>query len=113
MAVRADAITSTLAHEIGHACDLEDLKFVLYDLVGESLVGAENWSGGPGTGYHSPDMKHRDLVKRVLMHYQAEPTITDIPLGSVVGTYAVWGGPETNTAPVTCGLNYMGRTPCH
>jgi hypothetical protein len=116
LAVRADAITSALAHEIGHACYLQDLKYALNDLVGEGLVGAQNWSGGTATGYHSPDMKHRDLVKCILMYYQAEPTITDIPLGSVVGAYAVWGGPETNTAPVTCGLDYMdsmGRTPCH
>ena len=118
LAVGADAIPSALAHEIGHACFLEDVKYALNDLVGENLVGANNWSGGTGTGYHSPDMKHRDFIKRILMYYQAEPTIADIPLGDVIGTYAFQQGhPETNTTPRHCGLDYMdfvvGRNPCH
>lgn len=116
MAVRASATASALAHEIGHACFLKDIKYALNDLVCEGLAGALNWSGGDGTGYHDPALKHQELAKRLIMYYQMLPTITDIPLGSVVGTYKVTGAPETNTAPVACGLDYMefmGRNPCH
>ena len=116
IAVRANAIASALAHEIGHACKLNDLKYELDNSVDEVLVGIPNWSGGAGTGYHAPGLKHQDLVKRILMYHQAEPTITDIPLGDVAGTYVSEGGGSPKTNAVICGLDYMddmGRNPCH
>ena len=52
-----------------------------------TLVPA-NWSGGSGTGYYPPGMKHYDLVERLLMYYTCAHTSEDqldIPYGNVMG----------------------------
>jgi hypothetical protein len=85
LAVKAGAPVSTLGHEIGHACGLDDiLKDRLGNtLVSEQLVGPDNWSGGNGTGYYPSGLKHADLVQRLLMYQYGSADKADIPLGNV------------------------------
>ena len=84
MAVRANAKLNTLAHEIGHACGLEDLYIAYYPcggLVSEDKVTPLNWSGGEGTGYYAPTLTYSDLTYRAIMNapYATIPR-ADLPL---------------------------------
>jgi len=113
IAMAANAHPSTLAHEIGHACGLRDIiNGPLQDLVREELVGADNWSGGSGTGYYPRDLKHMDLIKVLLMYqYQGDSERGDIPLGNVMGY-----DPYDYTFPyviksLPIGLKSMNRQP--
>ncbi|MCL2104670.1 MAG: hypothetical protein FWH21_06420, partial [Kiritimatiellaeota bacterium] len=113
LAVRADAPLSTLGHEIGHACKLKDIKGNRLGniVVSKDLVGEQNWSGGMGTGYYPSDLKHADLVKRLLM-CQGSESRGDIPLGYV------WAYPDDlsvqNPIPIAVGVNSMiTRNPFH
>jgi hypothetical protein len=102
---------NTLAHEIGHACGLKDITYLVFqDSVGIDLACSANWSGGDGTGYHDPGLKHAALVQRLLMYDTANPQKADIAVGSVKGT-----GPNLpDSFPVGVGLDAMGaRTPSH
>jgi len=75
---------STLGHEIGHACGLDDIKRkrLSNTLVSKNLVGEMNWSGGAGTGYYPSDLRHTDLISRLPM-CQGSENRGDIPLGYV------------------------------
>ena len=113
IAVAANARPFTLAHEIGHACRLDDIvNGPLQDLVREELVGADNWSGGSGTGYYPHGQKHMDLIKILLMYqYQKDDECVDIPLGNVMGY-----DPDDDTFPYviksrSVGLKSMNRQP--
>ena len=114
MAVRANAKLNTLAHEIGHACGLEDLYIAYYPcggLVSEDKVTPLNWSGGEGTGYYSPTRSYCDLTYRCLMD-AARPATTraDIPLDGIMMMQKSGGGPF----PISVGLCQMGnRQPEH
>jgi len=87
LAVTAGAPTYVLAHEIGHACGLTDIweGTLGNTLISEELVGWQNWSGGTGTGYYPQDLKHADLLKRLLMYRYTGDNRVDIPLGGVKG----------------------------
>jgi len=88
IALAAHAWDTTLMHEILHACGLEDITTRLLgtELVSEYLVGADNWSGGAGTGYYPSDLTHSNLVNRLVM-CQGSNERGDIPFGEVRG----WG----------------------
>ncbi|MGI6496726.1 MAG: hypothetical protein ACOX5G_11720 [Kiritimatiellia bacterium] len=111
MAVSADVPLTTLAHELGHACGLVDLyEFPPGDgLVSEDKVMPLNWSGGEGTGYHSPTLTYRDLTYRAIMNApHASIPRADLPLDVL----SVMGG--TNRLPISVGLNQMStREPEH
>ena len=110
------AKVSTLAHEIAHACGLEDIMDIYLGstLVNEWLVGWNNWSGGDGTGYYPRDLKHLDLINRVLMSGSNDRG--DIPLGSIRG-WSLWDNPgpgQSQNPPIKkVGLNSMNRNPQH
>ncbi|MEI7947666.1 MAG: hypothetical protein WCJ02_13280 [bacterium] len=78
---------NVLAHELGHACARSDIypndldtSPVCNDLVG----GDPNWSGGDGTGYHDPTLKHNDMIKRLLMRgWLTSEAFEDIPRSGV------------------------------
>jgi hypothetical protein len=114
MAVKSGAPLATLAHEIGHACGLNDLYIEYYPcdgLVSEDKVTPLNWSGGEGTGYYSPTLSYRDLTYRCLMD-AARPSVTrgDIPLDDIKMMLKGGGGPF----PISVGLGSMGeRKPKH
>ena len=114
MAVKSGAPLATLAHEIGHACGLNDLYIEYYPcdgLVSEDKVTPLNWSGGEGTGYYSPTLSYRDLTHRCLMD-AARPSVTrgDIPLDDIKMMLKGGGGPF----PISVGLGSMGeRKPKH
>ncbi|MCL2104773.1 MAG: hypothetical protein FWH21_06940 [Kiritimatiellaeota bacterium] len=111
LAVTAGAPVSTMGHEIGHACGLSDITInrLGNTLVNKDLVGEKNWSGGDGTGYYPRDLKHADLVSRLLM-CQGSESRGDIPLGAVRAYY----GQHPDPLPISVGVDSMGdRTPRH
>jgi len=80
-------------------------------LVSKKLVGEDNWSGGEGTGYYSSNLKHADLVKRLLMYGAATGTQCDIPLGNVE---AYLDDPYAQAPAMRAvGANAMNRNPRH
>ena len=80
-------------------------------LVSKKWVGEDNWSGGTGTGYYPSNLKHEDLIKRLLMYQFGNPDKADIPLGDV------WAYPDlqaTTESPKSVGVGSMRtRTPHH
>jgi len=106
-----DAESTTFAHEIGHACGLNDIQYKFtQDTINCDLVGESNWSGGDGTGYYEVDLKHTVLVQRLLMYYKEGPLKDDIAIGTVMGT----DKDLPNPYPVGVGLQSMNtRTPSH
>ena len=111
MAVKAGAELGTMAHELGHACGLKDLyKYTPGGgLVSEDKARPLNWSGGEGTGYHTPSLAYRDLTYRAIMN-APQPSVlrADIPLDCLTGLDG------TNRIPVSVGLNQMStREPSH
>ena len=114
IAVATNAPLCTLAHEIGHACGLDDIAHRgLANLVSPALLGWDNWSGGGGgTGYYPGDLKHYQLVERLLM-FQSIDTRGDIPLGDVVGCDPDDENIPPQMGPMPVGLNSMNREPRH
>ena len=113
LAVRANAPLSTLAHEIGHACNLEDIYLQDWDyLVSEGRADARNWSGGDGTGYYPPALMHSDLIQRLLMYGINNPGAIDIPLADLASP-VVWDSTIQEYRPIRTGLPQMNRNPRH
>jgi len=118
MVIKATEKDFVLAHEIGHACGLDDIAevFVGDALVSEDLVRSKNWSGGPGTGHYPKDLKHQDLIRRLLMYYSVirEDTAVSIPLEDVKGNMVRTGVP-VNSSPMirNVGVESMNRNPRH
>ncbi|NLL82662.1 MAG: hypothetical protein GX230_00270, partial [Lentisphaerae bacterium] len=111
LAVGANANINTLAHEIGHACGLLDIRYAHDgDAVSEDLSGMSNWSGGGGTGYHPPCLKHDELVRRLVMFYIGDEQKADIAVGCVKGTDPAL----PDSYPTYVGLDDMStRAPLH
>jgi hypothetical protein len=112
IAIRADAPSMAVAHEIGHACWLDDIPAESLDesLISEVMAGSLNWSGGSGTDYYNSSLTHRSLVRRLLMYGKDFDASIDIPLASVKSktTYS----PYIET-PFPVGLENMTRQPEH
>jgi hypothetical protein len=111
IAIKAAANLNTLAHEIGHACGLRDIR---YPFVGDSVSvdfsGTSNWSGGEDTGYHPPNLEHDELVRWLLMYYMGNAQKSDIAIGEIIGTNPDMQIPYL----IGVGLNDMGfREPRH
>jgi len=103
---------SVLAHEIGHACGLEDISVLgLNDAqVSQYLVGDDNWSGG----YYPTDLKHADLIRRLLMCQTVNTDNRgDIPLGSLRGFHPMNKNPSGSPPFRRVGHNYVTRNPKH
>ena len=116
--IAENAFPNTLAHEICHACGLEDISYLGGTdldgkLVSESLVENRNWSGGTGTGYYPASLLQKDLIKRLLMCVPADGTEMDIPIGPVKG----YGVPDKIGwdvfRPREIGTGMMNREPRH
>jgi len=114
LAITAKSGPYALAHEIGHACGLGDIFDTLLGdmLVSGYLIGNLNWSGGGGgTGYYPHNLKHVDLIRRLLMYYQQGYDSRDIPLGSVRAYEQVPLNPGLQ--PIKVGVDSMNRNPRH
>lgn len=82
-----DANARTLAHEIGHACGLDDIYAVSED-------GALVVSGPPSKermpndwGWYPPSVTQADLVRRLLMYGVRSDSKADLSFGDVYGAY--------------------------
>ena len=111
IALSAAVSSHVLAHEIGHACGWED---IIDDAQGDALVsldllGWDNWSNGDGTGYYPPDLRHNDLIPRLLMYYKMGAKSHDIPL---VGVKIHLDG-TTSLYTRKIGAYEMNRNPRH
>ena len=78
-------------------------------LVSEDKTLPLNWSGGEGTGHHSPTLAYSALTYRAIMNApRSSFQRADIPLDSLAGLSG------TTRIPVGVGLNQMGtREPRH
>ena len=125
------ATYKTLAHELGHACDLLDI----YDTKGNSTLSDKmnpnslwikkdcTYTNLPNNnpfnntmsvaGYYESNLKHVDLVKRLLMYGygsgdESEDLRGDLSSGDIFGIDA-----DFNFVDIKTGLEGMVRTPTH
>ena len=92
---RAQSVT--WAHEIGHACGLDD---IYYDRSGEYVPvtnsfewrhAPDDWNNGSygmhtkGSRYYRKGMKHVDAIMTLLMYGYSKPQALDISAGAVEG----------------------------
>ena len=92
----------TLAHEIGHACGLEDI----YDQHSESgltlsaTIERENlpndWGSLSAVRYYNRTLQYPDLLKRLLMYGVSHETKSDISYGDITGLWKENVYDETN-----------------
>ncbi|MFX0209513.1 MAG: hypothetical protein ACFFDT_26245, partial [Candidatus Hodarchaeota archaeon] len=98
LAMSRDGNFRTLAHEIGHACDLDDIYVEKEDAsgsvirLGNDLVKQawmpDDWNSGPGPQYYNKLLNHQDLIKRLLMYGKKSDSKCDIPKGDIFGINA-------------------------
>lgn len=117
IAVAADAPPITLIHEILHTCGLKDIYLdnIGEAIVSEGLLGTANWSGGEGTGHYPPGLKHKDLIKRLMMYGHQDGYEADIPFADLEWPREVTvsgGSVSTNRIPVSR-VSIQDRTPRH
>ena len=125
---RKDITFKTLAHELGHACGLNDIYHNKNDKILSSQINTNSlWiqedctcttlDNNPSSnimsvaGYYESDLKHVDLMKRLLMYGVGSSTSDnrgDISLGNVFGI-----NKSKHFVNVKTGLENMNRTPTH
>jgi hypothetical protein len=106
----------TVAHELGHACGLEDIYIADNSGSGTPLPDAppkkdwepDDWNNGPGPQYYASSLDQKDLIQRLLMYGIFSSKKGDIPYGCVYG-YDV----SDIAGLVDVGLRDMTRTPVH
>lgn len=105
----------TLAHEIGHACGLEDIydekqNLSLSDTMNPSISSLQgDWSGGSGRGYYKN--AHKELVKKLLMFGFTSDTKMDISFDRIYGVRGYLDTPIFDY--MKTGLTNMNRQPEH
>ena len=117
-----NATTTTLGHEIGHSCGLQDI-YISDPATTNSVTGnishsriPDDWGTNSIIGYYPPALSQATLLQRLLMYGRGHPTKYDLSYGDVYGLYyiptisgKVW---FLNTA--TVGLaRHANRTPTH
>ena len=129
--VAQDADYHALAHELGHACGLDDIldrtewedpdehdhRFFTYPGPAEWRLMKKDWGTDEVEGYYS-FAKHHQIVLRMLMcgrkRNNAPQLNEDITFGDVDGLVFVSDSQPTNFA--TCGIGFFtvpGHTPSH
>ena len=106
----------TIAHEIGHACGLEDIyvptAICNYIPSGDDLHGYTpfDWSGGYNGG-----MEYGSLIRTLLMlgFVRAEDPISDISTGTVFGSRNASGNNQSAAWIKTGLMPSMNRQPVH
>lgn len=77
----------TLAHEIGHACDLPDI-YVSHAGTSLAVAGPPSKDRMPDDwGWYPPSVTQEDLIKRLLMYGVYSTTKADISYGDVYGLH--------------------------
>ena len=117
LTIAANATAQTLAHELGHACGLQDIyitrtiaettRSLPNTTLSPLFLVADYCDDMPGCGY-GPLPLH-SLLRRLLMYGVKIDTAVDIPFGSVLGMNA-----DASTAFIPVGLtNLRTRNPEH
>lgn len=116
LTITAQANAYTLAHELGHACNLRDIYDFRPARSGNPAVdiGTEgpkevwmpkDWGGG----YYRQGITQKEIVQKLLMYGYTSDTKADIPLGQIHGINAAGA-----TGLVSVGLTpAMNREPKH
>jgi hypothetical protein len=115
----------TLAHEIGHACKLDDIYnsdpnngINTPDSLAKEEWAPKDWNNGPGAEYYKETRKQSELVRQLLMYGEFSNTKADIPLGRVYGVqtqdyknYSL--GLTLVGMKDSLGAQYLERSPIH
>jgi len=104
-----------LAHEVGHACDLQDI-YVEYEdedgkisIIGEFLMDSWKMPMDWANGYHPPEMTYPEVVKRLLMYGKTDGTEVRVPKGRIYGIgLQPIGNPNNPTLIPMTGLLKVG-----
>ena len=91
--IQGNTTAGILAHEIGHACGLEDTyaSHGTNSISAQALVreawAPDDWNSGPGPLYYAPDLSQKELLStRLLMYgYGYHTNTIVIPRGRVYG----------------------------
>lgn len=108
-------IAQTVAHELGHACGLDDIYIKNKDIeipVEKPKYSwmQDDWNNGPGPQYYDPHNYQSDIIKNLLMYGVGSKVFggIDIPYGRVKGIDR-----PGNFTDIKTGLIDMNRTPEH
>lgn len=94
-------LATILAHEVGHACGLNDI-YPWYEDIGNGIPFTDIFDAGVvrkdrmedekdwGAGYYQHDLLHTNLLTRLLMHGYYHENMNHVPHGSVYGIHYEW-----------------------
>ena len=114
MTLKATASAAVLAHEIGHACGLDDIYVRRASAAGEivSVEGSclrRDWMPNDWSSGMYPSTWHQgSVINRLLMRGEFAVSNRDIPSGRI------WGvGHDRRTRLIKVGVNDINRHPMH
>jgi hypothetical protein len=126
LAVAADGSINVMAHEIGHACGLDDIYTdkggisIAETNLAKSSWEPQDWNNGPGNMYYEPGTKQTLIIKKMLMYGFDNGgdngySTFDIPMGKIQGVCQPSWTTNSATGLVKVGLDNDGsplnRTP--
>ena len=94
--VATNATPTTLGHEVGHSCGLQDV-YVSDSATTNAVTGyiskarlPDDWGTQSDKGYYSPSLSQSMLLQRLLMYGRGITTKYDLSYGDVYGLYYIW-----------------------
>ncbi len=88
-----NANANVISHELGHGFGCADIypritrNGIIYSIYNSATCSfaPDDWNNGDGTSYYSSNIKHYDLIRRLLMCGYAYHGISDLSFGSIYG----------------------------